>query len=292
MAATTEPAMPAPAALAAFRHLAPGLGSGPAAPPGWCTVAERPMLVLVGVTGVGKSTAIAALATLGVSFASLPDRRWLTDELIIPAVQLAAGESPHPVADRRLRFELTRRYREQHPGGMAHALAALQVDPRVHRQVLLFDGLRGADEISHGVALLPQAHFAVLHAPDYVRVQRLLNRRDAFDQTAAAGSSGDTALASSLADLGVAGVDELLQPHEAAELLAAVQRGAVDAADLRAKLAIVVEERRNYDPQAAMDALLRLAPDRALIVDTTQATPQEAARRLADRIQALSSNGR
>ena len=292
MAATTEPAPPATAAPAAFRQLAPGLGSGQPAPPGWCTVAERPMLILVGVTGVGKSTAIAALPTLGTPYALLPDRRWLTDELIIPAVQLAGGDALHPVTDRRLRFDLTRRYRQRHPGGMAHALATLWIDPRVHSQVLIFDGLRGADEITHGVALLPLAHFAVLHAPDYVRVQRLLNRRDAFDQTATASPASREERATALADLGVAGADDLLQPHEVDELLAAVQRGAVDADDVRAKLAIVVEERRNYDPQAAIDALLRLAPGRALIVDTTQATPPEAARLIANRIQSLSTSGR
>ena len=46
----------------------------------------------------------------------------------------------------------------------------------------IFDGLRGADEVAFALKALPLARFAVLNAPDVVRVERLLQRQDAFDQ--------------------------------------------------------------------------------------------------------------
>jgi hypothetical protein len=42
------------------------------------------MLLLMGLTGVGKSTAVGALQSAGVPLTLLPNRRALTDALIIP----------------------------------------------------------------------------------------------------------------------------------------------------------------------------------------------------------------
>ncbi len=60
-----------------------------------------------------------------------------------------------PVLDRVERFRLTARYRERHPGGMAHALSRLRVDPAALGGHLIFDGLRGVDEIGWAIAHLP-----------------------------------------------------------------------------------------------------------------------------------------
>ena len=68
------------------------------------------------------------------------------------------------------------------------------------------------------------------------------------------------------ADIGVPEADEMFGQEETAQLLALVQGGEVSAAELAAKLHIVVAERRNYDPAATRDALIELAPTRTLIV--------------------------
>ena len=60
--------------------------------------------------------------------------------------------------------------------------------------------------------------------------------------------------------------------------------GSVDLADLRAKVKIVVEERRSYDPQGTRNALLRHAGERALCVDTTQHGADDVARLIATRL--------
>jgi hypothetical protein len=66
---------------------------------------------------------------------------------------------------------------------MTHALSRLAVDPTGAGSLLLFDGLRGLNEVQHAATYFPQAHFIVLDAPDTVRLARLLKRADTFDTT-------------------------------------------------------------------------------------------------------------
>lgn len=255
-------------------EIAPGIGWQPLAD-GWRAVAELPLLILVGVTGVGKSTTLALLEGGDPPVRQLPDRRSLADQLITK-VQLDAGEPMRAVTDRAERFEYTRRYREQNPGGLAQALSQLWLDPAQWPLPLCFDGLRGAAEVSYAAEHLPRARFAVLDAPDVVRVERLLGRGDGFDRVAVPATGGDAR-----PGLDVPGAEALFSPAEEARLLGLVASEAVSAEDLRAKVAIVVTERQNYDPSAAIAALQRLAPQRTVVVDTTTNTPEQAAERIA-----------
>lgn len=245
-----------------------------------------PLLIIVGVTGVGKSTTLEHLTQLGLTYTLLPDRRVLTDRLIIGAMQVADGQHPGPLQDRALRFAYTRRYRELHPGGMAHALSQLLVDQENAGSLLLFDGLRGDNEVEYAALALPRACFVMLDAPDVVRVQRLLGRRDAFDQIGRQSAQPSAHRAGlSFAALGVPEAGGLFSAAEEQALLALVSRGEVTAEELIAKMQIVVEERRNYDPAATRAALLRYAAGRALIVDTTQHQAPAVARLIAEQCQ-------
>jgi len=78
----------------------------------------------------------------------------------------------------------------------------------------------------------------------------------------------------------VPGAEALFSAEELSRLSRLVSDGSVAVDDLRAKVAIVVAERQNYDPSAAIAALQRLAPERTLVVDTTLHTPDSAARRV------------
>lgn len=265
-----------------FVELAAGLGAGACLPPGWERIAARPLLVLVGVTGVGKSTTLEHLSPAEPACSLLPDRRVLTDALIIPAMQQEAGLPPGPVADRKLRFDLTRRYRQRFPGGMAHALAQLCLDGAQWPGLLVFDGLRGEHEISHAAAALPRACFAMLDAPDAVRVRRLLGRNDAFDRIAT-GAPPATPLPGSMA---LPEGDGILTAEEQAALLDLVAAGAVGAEEVRAGLRIVAEERKNYSPTETRAALLAHAGGRTLIVDTTIHAPAAVAAQIAAQARA------
>jgi hypothetical protein len=271
-----------------FVQITSHLGMGEPAPFGWRALPDLPVCILVGVTGVGKSTTMAALQAAGLIFHVLPNRRALTDELIIPEMQTQEGEPVVPVVDRSLRFAYTGRYRERYPGGMAHALAQLQVAPGL-AEWLLFDGLRGENEVLHAVAYLPRASFVLLEAPDGVRVRRLLGRGDSFDRVAASDmesvESGSD-FPASFASLGVPEATALLDAAEEKALLSLVRCGDMPASDLAGKLRIVVAERCNYDPSATRAALLAQAPERTIVVDTTTTTPAEAAGLIAAHLKA------
>jgi hypothetical protein len=272
-----------------LNQLALGVAVCTLPPEGWRALPATPIVIIVGVTGVGKSTTLAGLAQTPLAYTLLPNRRDLTDRLIIAQMQAEAGDPIEPVSDRSQRFAYTRGYRERFPGGMSHALTQLCIDPSQMQGLLLFDGLRGADEIGHAVQTLPLAHFIVLHAPDVVRVQRLLTRNDRFDQVAVATAAPETSV--DLAGLGLAADDELFTPAESQPLLALVQQGEVSAAELRAKLQIVREERRNYDPLAAIDLLHAQAAARTLVIDTTVHDPEAVVTAIVGRVQAWGLDG-
>lgn len=263
-----------------FALLAEGLGAGPA-PAGWRPITDTHLLILVGLTGAGKSATVDALRARKGPLPLLPNRRKLADLLVIPTVQRWDGEEPRPVADRRRRFEFTARYRQRFPGGLAHALGrlVLQKQGGADRGLLLFDGLRGADEVTYAAQSLPLARFAVLSAPDVVRVERLLRRKDAFDQVEQTVSRREFRWEE------IDGGGALFSHAQRVRLAGLVRRGEVDEAELAAKIAIVAAERRNYDQRAAVDVLRRRAPDRTVVVDTTAHSPTEVAA-LIDRTMA------
>lgn len=236
-----------------------------ARPHGWIPLDQMPLLILVGVTGVGKSTTLARMHEQGARLYALPERRALTDLLIIPAVQNAEGAPRAPVTDRSERFGYTRRFRTYYPGGMAQALQLICVAPSLAGRPLLFDGLRGEEEVRHALETLPAARFVMLDAPDLVRVLRLVARRDVFDAATAPAPAAATTLGDLLQDE----VGALFDADEVSQLQRMIAEGAVSAEEVRAKARIVSEERRNYDPAAARQLLLRAGNDRALVVDTT-----------------------
>lgn len=270
-----------------FRILTSGVAIGTPIPTGWQSIKDRPLLVFVGVTGVGKSTTLEFVMKQ-VAATLLPDRRPLTDDLIIAEMQRLdheeTGAPLGPVKDRKLRFEYTRRYRQLNPGGMAHALTQLLIDPNVLQGLLIFDGLRGDNEVRDAAEALPNAHFVMLDAPDAVRVQRLLGRSDAFDQISTSSSVKDPSL-ENFAALGIAEASELFTEHEEQALFNLARTGAVTVDDLRAKLQIVVEERRNYDPLATRLALAASAGKRALVIDTVQHHARPVAKKVVQQLK-------
>ncbi len=268
----------------AFCHLAPGVGSGSPLPADWLQLAEQPLLVFVGPTGVGKSTTVKQLAKLGLRFTLLPDRRVLTDRLIVAPLAAAAGRT-EPVACRLERLEYARRYRQQHPGGMAEILQHLATAPTEVQSLLLFDGLRGEAEISYAARALPQAVFAMLDAPDKVRLLRMLHRADPFDRVQAAAATSSQAAIADLTALGVPEATSYFNKAEVAELLDLVRAGLVTAHELRGKLKVIVEQAQVYQPRATAAALQRLAGDRALILDTATLVPAQVASRIVAKLR-------
>ena len=269
-------------------RIAPGLAVKRGDVPGWQPITEMPLLIFVGVTGVGKSTILAHLTGVLTQYAtaiySLPNRRELTDRLIIGQMQELDGYSPSPVTDRYLRFDYTKRYREHFAGGMAYALSQMVVAREFSNSLLIFDGLRGENEVIFAAKAFPQASFLLLDAPDLVRVQRLLGRGDAFDTIGVAEDAPQAT--QNFHSLGLPEAAALFSKREEQILFGLVDSGQVTTADLLAKLRIVVEERRNYDPRATRRFLQQAAPERIVQIDTTDCPPSVAAQRMTQHLLA------
>lgn len=259
-----------------MRNLSEWLAVGSATADAWVSLADLNLLIFVGLTGVGKTTTLTELSAL-VDYTLLPNRRTLTDELQIAELQIADGDPVATVQDRAARFAYTRRYREQYKGGMAHALMQLMVKrDDLLPELLLFDGLRGANEVLHAVNHLPHAQFVVLMASDFVRVQRLLSRNDQFDQIGTMVGYTERSGEDILGDAA-----SIFVESERRKLVGLVESGAVEAEALQAKLKIVMAERQNYDQDTSCAVLEEFAPERTLVVNTNLHAPSEVARQIA-----------
>lgn len=240
---------------------------------------DRPVIVLVGLTGAGKTTTLGRLQAFLPIAAVLPDRRAMTDRLILP---MMTGSSA-PVSDRVERFRLTAAFKERYPGGMGDLLCRLVLPRDLPPGPLLFDGLRGEAEVS-AAAKLDTARFLVLDCSPEGRLRRLCGRGDPFDRTAAGRSSPapsdavtpDVAAGIRQALAG-AGFDALVPAAVAERLAADLAGGGADAAAVAGIAAIIVEESRHYDPAAASAALQRLAPGRTLVIDTDKLASDQVA---------------
>ncbi len=234
---------------------------------------ERDLLILVGLTGVGKTTTVQALREAGIAFGLLPNRRELTDAYIISWLQERDGIPRVPVLDRAERFALTRRYRALHPEGMAHVLTRVDVAPDLGSGWLVFDGLRGRGEVTAAADLLPRARFLALTAPADVRLARLLGRGDAFDQVGAAPATTAGARASEV-------LHGLMDAAAQDRFQAWLDAGEVSADDLVAKAKILRKEQENYSQEESLAALDEVESSRVLVARTDRHTPREIAERV------------
>ena len=228
------------------------------------------LLFLLGLTGVGKSTAVSALQQSGVVLTLLPNRRTLTDDLIVPEVQRAAGQPIKSVSDRLERFELMRRYRETYPGGIVYALMQyLETQAYRDQETLLFDNLRGLEETKAAVQTFSKTRFIFLGAPPLVRLLRLVRRSDSFDQVAAMRLE-NTTFAKQL--LTLKGLETVFDPYELARLEA---RG-VPEADLLKAVHIILGEAQHYDMDAAAAYLRETQTAKSFLqLDTADLSPSE-----------------
>lgn len=240
-----------------------------------------PLVIVIGLTGVGKSTIVSLIVEQGITFMLLPNRRTLADKIIIASLQEADGQPVQPVTDRVKRFDYTARYRAKYPGGVAHALSRLALDPQKIAPLLLFDGLRGLDEVQFAAKTFRRARFIVLDAPDMIRLNRMLKRSDIFDTTTITASlSGYNAIA---AFKSVQNIEAVFNEAELRQVARMVRAANLSIDDVVKKMTIIVEERRNYDSNAARVHLTRtLSSDKVLVVDTAKYSAEQTAQQVAD----------
>lgn len=250
---------------------------GETLPTPWQPLTELPVVVMVGLTGVGKTTTLDQLAHHDVSFTLLPNRRTITDQVIIATLQREAGQQSQPVTDRIARFDYTARYRARYPGGMAYAVSRLALDPAALAMPLIFDGLRGLAEVQQAVVYFPKARFILLDAPDIVRLRRLLKRADLFDRAASPNQADPVAGLAAITH-----IETVFNPAELNQIARLAQTDEALEEEIIQKAAIIVAERLNYDSQAAASFLSdTLPPERLVVIDTAAQPAQAVVERLA-----------
>jgi len=250
------------------------------ASPHYQSLTHLPLTILVGLTGVGKTTTLSALEQAKAEFSLLPNRRIVADKISIATIQREQGEPIELVKDRVKRFEYTALYRQKYLGGMAHALSQISVVTAKLTGELIFDGLRGMAEIEQAIAYFPHAKFVVLDAPDLVRLSRLLTRGDTFDIVENSTSQVTTALFKNLQ--AISQVELVFDENQLSQIANLTDKG-LEAGNIIKKTTIIVEERRNYDSQAAKAYLNQhLPPQRVLMVDTSIRPPAEVAKQIKE----------
>lgn len=261
-----------------FQEVYSGISIGAPLPQGWVSIRNEPLLIIVGLTGVGKSTITNTLSQAGLNFTLLPNRRTLTTELIIPNIAATNGQNVQTIC-RIERLKYTRQYQRHFPGGMGYLLTQLGVNPSEISYPLIFDGLRGENEVTYAANTFKTAKFLVLDAPISVRLKRLLIRNDSFDKIANNKMTEAEGLMS-FANLGIPEASRLFSFDEEQEILDLVRKGIYSSMDVCERLKILLEEGINYDPVATKFALEAIAPERTLVIDTTIYTPQQIAQKV------------
>ncbi len=226
----------------------------------------KEIIFLVGLTAVGKTSAVSALKAN--DYKLLPNRRELTDLIIIPKVQEDLGLPQKPVKDRIKRFELTAKYRESHSAGIVWALRKYLKNLPDGKYI--FDNIRGKNELEAAASSFRGARFIFLDADFRVRLKRLIKRKDNFDSVEQKAGLQTNLLAN------------LSQIENANELfdLEALMNKAYEEKSLLAAVKIISTEHKNYNSKEAKEFLKTLQAASYLYIDTGRNTIEEVSEKI------------
>ncbi len=146
-------------------------------------LANHPLLMLVALTGTGKSTTLDILQqrTGGAGMRVIPSRREVADWIALPFAQVLLRQPIAPVSDRVKRFRYTRLFAEHVPGGMAAAFSWLNLTDD-YRGLVLSEGIRGPNEIRYVLNQFSCWQIVELALHPLTRLRRLSGRQQDFDQ--------------------------------------------------------------------------------------------------------------
>ncbi len=153
--------------------------------PGRTPLCKHKLLMVVALTGTGKSTALDILSRRlgGGGLGVIPARREVADWIAIPLAQHWSGHALAPAADRVQRFAYTRRFAGRVEGGMAAAFSWLNLAAD-YEGILLSEGIRGDNEIRYALTHFPRWRIIELALHPLARLRRLSGRNETFDRAA------------------------------------------------------------------------------------------------------------
>jgi hypothetical protein len=158
---------------------------------GYDSLTNRYLMMLVALTGTGKSTTFDKLAEISNTDVSdemkiIPSRREIADWIAIPTAQVILDEPIQAVTDRVQRFHYTRTFAEHVSGGMATAFSWVNVSA-AYKGHILSEGIRGENEIRHALDNCKGWQIVELALHPITRLKRLSSRDDGFDKAEGAG---------------------------------------------------------------------------------------------------------
>ncbi|GAB5490680.1 MAG: hypothetical protein Phog2KO_08950 [Phototrophicaceae bacterium] len=144
------------------------------------SVSTLAVLMLVALTGTGKSTTLEALKLTGLHCTDcLPSRRDIADFIVIPMMQHLRGEPFKHIQDRAKRFAYTRAFANQVEGGLGAVFSWLYL--QTDKQLIISEGIRGTNEIQFAINHCPKWLIVELMLDPLTRLERLSTRNDSFD---------------------------------------------------------------------------------------------------------------
>lgn len=220
-------------------------------------LAQLPVVMLVALTGTGKTTTLDHISGQVRYRTDIPTRRELADWIVIPTAQILLGEPVQPVRDRAGRFRYTAAFAQHVMGGFAAAYGWLSLRHADHTPILS-DGVRGHSEMGYALAHYPRWQIVELTVDLLTRLKRLTNRDDPFDTI-----SGDDSLNA---------LPDAIRPT----VQTALSHGEISAAAVR----IVTAEAAQYGLEPFAQAHPRYNR-----IDTTTRSPEQVAAQLSAILQ-------
>ena len=227
------------------------------------SVLQYPLVILVGVTGTGKSTGLELLTeSFDKNVVLIPERRILTDHFILRPLMREQGLAERTLT-REERYPYLKQFRKDHPEGVAGILRQLALKkPLESDQFLVFDGLRGLNEIDYALENFSNCHFLAFDTPYSVRILRLLERRDSHDNFIRENKSLDSV------ESILKKISNRLSKEELDSFKEAILSNKYHLDDLSHKVEVIEREELLYTPKSSLKRLQENKNNTFCIVDT------------------------
>lgn len=141
---------------------------------------EQNVIFIAGFTGSGKSTLIKKLIRNLEGFTEIPERRIITLKGIIEpyAAHLSLQCNFNNRADR---IDIVKNYKKNIPEGIVFPMKHIRITKKIQKG-FIFDGIRGEEELKNVLEVFKKAKVIVLNASKEKRLNRIIERKDSYDQ--------------------------------------------------------------------------------------------------------------
>ena len=143
-------------------------------------LSEQNIIFIAGFTGSGKSTLIRRLVQNLNCFSEIPERRFITLKGIIEPF-VSYFNLKCDFNKRQDRIDIVKNYKKNIPEGIVFVLRHIRVIKDLPKG-FIFDGIRGDEELKIVLETFKKAQIIILNASKETRLNRIVERKDTYDQ--------------------------------------------------------------------------------------------------------------